>query len=403
MKILIVSQYFYPENFKVNDIAFDFVKKGHDVTVLTGKPNYPNGRFFEGYSFFGKKTETINGVDVIRVPLFPRFNGSGKYLAINYMSFLFFTFFAIHFRIKGEFDVVFSHLPSPLTSAIPGIWLKRKFKAPLVLWVLDLWPESVSANSNIKGGFLIKQLKKGIKYIYRNSDKILVSSNSFKTSIISNFKIDKAKIDYFPNWAEDVFIQPHKTNIRLPELPDGFNIMFAGNLGDSQDFEAVLNATELTKDTINWILVGDGRKSDWIKKEKLERQLDNVYLLGRFPLETMPIFFKKADAMLLSLKDDPTFALTIPAKAQAYMASGKIILAMLNGEGKDLVNESGTGFAVSAGDFKHLAETATKIKTLSQNERKAIENVSIDYYNNHFSKSFLFDKLEEIFKNATVE
>src|SRR5690554_1648366 len=143
MKILILSQYFYPEDFKVNDIAFDFAKNGHEVTVLTGKPNYPKGRFFSGYNFFNKRKEIINGVTVIRTPLFPRFNSSGKYLAINYFSFLFFSFFAVRFRIKGEFDVIFSHLPSPLTSAIPGIWLKKKFKAPLILWVLDLWPESV--------------------------------------------------------------------------------------------------------------------------------------------------------------------------------------------------------------------------------------------------------------------
>lgn len=403
MKILIVSQYFYPENFKVNDIAFDFVKKGHDVTVLTGKPNYPNGRFFEGYSFLGKKKEIINGVNVIRVPLFPRFNCSGKYLAINYLSFLFFTFFAIHFRVKGKFDVIFSHLPSPLTSAIPGVWLKRKFKAPLVLWVLDLWPESVSANSNIKGGFLIRQLKKVINYIYKNSDKILVSSNNFKTSIVKNFNVAEDKVDYFPNWAEDVFTQTHTNNLEIPDLPKGFNVMFAGNLGDSQDFEAVLNAAELTKESVNWVLVGDGRKAGWIKNQKQERQLDNVYLLGRFPLETMPVFFEKSDAMLVSLKDDPTFALTIPAKVQAYMASKKIILAMLNGEGKDLVNESGTGFAVSAGDFKNLAKTAIKIKALTQDERVAIEKVSKDYYNNHFSKDFLFEKLDKTFKNVTVD
>jgi len=402
MRILIVSQYFYPENFKVNDIVFDFVKKGHDVTVLTGKPNYPNGRFFEGYSFFGRNKETIKGANVVRVPLFPRFNGSGKYLAINYLSFLFFTFFAIHFRIKGKFDVVFSHLPSPLTSAIPGIWLKQKFNAPLILWVLDLWPESVSANSNIKAGFLINRLKKIVNYIYKNSDKILVSSDSFKTSVVSNFDVDENKVEYFPNWAEDVFTLTHKTQLKLPDLPKGFNIMFAGNLGDSQDFEAILNAAEITKQNINWVLVGDGRKAEWIKKQKALRELDNVYMLGRFPLKEMPHFFSRADVLLVSLKDDPTFAKTIPAKVQAYMASGKIILGMLNGEGKNLINSSGTGYAVNAGDYRNLAKKAKHIKELSQEEKQKIETTALSYYKNHFSKGFLFDKLEETFNNSRI-
>jgi|SRR5690554_400650 len=403
MKILILSQYFYPEDFKVNDIAFDFAKNGHEVTVLTGKPNYPKGRFFSGYNFFNKRKETINGVTVIRIPLFPRFNSSGKYLAINYFSFLFFSFFAVHFRIKGKFDVIFSHLPSPLTSAIPGIWLKKKFKAPLILWVLDLWPESVSANSKIKDGFILRKLKNTVQYIYTNSDKVLVSSRTFKTSIVDSFKIEKEKIEYFPNWAEDVFTNPKEYKDFIPDLPKGFNVMFAGNIGESQDFEAILKAAKQTKDKINWILVGDGRKAEWVKEQKEQEGLDNVYLLGRLAIEAMPTLFNKADAMLVSLKDDPTFALTIPAKVQAYMASKKIILGMLNGEGKDLINNSGSGFAVDAKDDKALAEKALMIKNLSKEERNEIEEKSIAYYNENFSKTMLLDNLENLFKTTSIE
>ncbi|RBW54266.1 glycosyltransferase WbuB [Tenacibaculum sp. E3R01] len=403
MKILIVSQYFYPESFKVNDIAFDFAKKGHEVTVLTGKPNYPNGKFFEGYGFFGKREETINNVRVIRTPLFPRFNGGAKFLVINYLSFLFFSFFAVHFRVKGKYDVIFSHLPSPLTSAIPGIWLKRKFKAPLVLWVLDLWPESVSANSSIKGGVIFRNLEKVIQYIYDNSDKILVSSKTFKTSIIKTFNIREKDIVYFPNWAEDVFTQKLESNIVIPKLPNGFNVMFAGNIGDSQDFESILKAAEETKGKINWVLVGDGRKADWVKKEKVKRELHNVYILGRFPLEMMPKFFKQADAMLVSLKNEPTFALTIPAKVQAYMASEKIILGMLNGEGMELINDSGSGIAVRAGDFKGLSQKALVISELDMDRKKEMGNVSLEYYNENFSKNKLFDNLENILKKIRFE
>src|SRR5690554_1155345 len=402
MKILILSQYFYPEDFKVNDIAFDFAKNGHEVTVLTGKPNYPKGRFFSGYNFFNKRKETINGVTVIRIPLFPRFNSSGKYLAINYFSFLFFSFFAVHFRIKGKFDVIFSHLPSPLTSAIPGIWLKKKFKAPLILWVLDLWPESVSANSKIKDGAILKRLKKIIQYIYNNADKVLVSSRTFKTSIVESFSINEKKIEYFPNWAEAVFTNQQIYSGVIPELPKGFNVMFAGNVGESQDFESILEAAKITKGYINWIIVGDGRKAEWVKEQKEKEGLENLFLLGRLPLDAMPTLFKKADAMLVSLKDDPTFALTIPAKIQAYLASGKIILGMLNGEGKDLINNSGTGFAVNAKDFNGLAVKALEIKELSEEERSKIKEKSITYYKDNFSKEMLLSNLENTFKTVNI-
>lgn len=398
MKILIVSQYFYPEDFKVNDIAFDFVKRGHEVEVFTAKPNYPHGKFYEGYSFWGKSEEIINGVKVIRIPIFPRFDGSGKFLILNYLSFIFFSFI-FKYRVKGKFDVIFSHLPSPLIAALPAIWLKNKFHSKLYLWVLDLWPESVQANSKFKDGFIIRNLNKVIKYIYNNTDVILISSKVFKNSILEK-GIDSDKIiKYFPNWAEDVFSNDIIETIEIPALPKGFTILFAGNIGDSQDFESILEAAKLTqKEGINWVLAGDGRKVSWIKSEIEKHKITNVFLLGRHPLNKMPALFKSADVMLVSLKDSPTFFLTVPAKVQAYMASSKIILGMFNGEGQQLINESGSGFAVNAGDFRGLIEKALKIKGLNKEQRFQMENDSKKYYTLNFSKERLFDFLEDDFK-----
>ena len=271
MRILIVSQYFYPEDFKVNDIAFDFVKRGHDVTVFTAKPNYPHGKFYKGYSFFGKSEENINGVKVIRIPIFPRFDSSGKFLILNYLSFIFFSYL-FKYRVKGYYDVIFSHLPSPLIAALPAIWFKEKFKSKLYLWVLDLWPESVQANSSIKDGFIITNLNKVIKYIYNSTDVILISSKVFKNSILEKGIDSDKTIKYFPNWAEDVFSNPIIDTQGIPDLPEGFNVLFAGNIGDSQDFESILEAAKITQNEgINWILVGDGRKVSWIKSEIIIR------------------------------------------------------------------------------------------------------------------------------------
>lgn len=398
MNILIVSQYFFPEDFKVNDIAFDFVKRGHDVTVFTAKPNYPKGNFYKGYSFFGKSYEVINGVKVIRIPIFPRLNGTGKFLIMNYLSFIFFSFI-YRYRVKGEFDLVFSHLPSPLIAALPAVWFKKKFRAKLYLWVLDLWPESLQANTEIKDGFLLKKLNQLIKYLYNSADVVLISSKFFEKSILEKGISSNKSIKYFPNWAEDIFIDGAIKSVTIPELVDGFNIMFAGNIGDSQDFESILEAAKLSKnDKVNWLLVGDGRKVSWLKSEIEKHALVNVYLLGRYPLEMMPSLFKIADVMLVSLKDSPTFSLTVPAKVQAYMASSKIILGMFNGEGQNLINENHCGYAVDAGDFSGLCDKIKKIKSLNTNQKLQMELNSKNHYLNNFSKEKLFDSLESDFK-----
>lgn len=398
MKILFVSQYFYPEIFKGNDLVFDFVKRGHEVTVLTGKPNYPSGIFFEGYSFFGKSEEIIQGAKVIRTPIYPRKNGTAIHLVLNYLSFIFFSYFTCLFRVKGKFDIVFVQQLSPVTMALPGLWIKKRHNTPLYLWVLDLWPESILAASNFTNGLVIKGIEKVVQNIYRKSDTILVSSECFKESILEKLNDKTKQIIYFPNWAEDVFTQEQKKVLISTDLPLGFNIMFAGNVGESQDFETILRTAELTKtESINWVIVGDGRKITWIKNEIKIRNIKNVYLLGRHSLESMPYFFKRADVMLVSLKDEPIFALTVPAKIQAYMASGKIILGALNGEGKKIINESNCGFAVSAGDHILLARKAIELKNMESKIKQRMQYNSLTYYEMNFSKTMLFDKLENLF------
>ncbi|MFN0290498.1 glycosyltransferase family 4 protein [Pedobacter helvus] len=398
MHILFVSQYFYPEVFKGNDIVFDFVKKGHQVTVLTGKPNYPKGKFFEGYSFFNKKEEIIYGAKIIRTPIFPRGNGRGLSIILNYLSFVFFSYFTCLFRIREKYDLIFVQQLSPVTMALPGLWIKRRQKIPLYLWVLDLWPESLVANSNFKSGVIIGIIEKLVKKIYNASDIILISSKYFRKAILDRCDDKNKKIVYFPNWAEDVFTNPKKATAQIPQMPKGFNIVFAGNVGDSQDFESVLKAAELTRNLpINWLIIGDGRALSWIRSEIETKKLDRIYVLGAFPLETMPIFFSKADAMLVSLKDIPIFALTVPAKVQAYLASGKVILGMLNGEGNILINESKTGIAVNSGDYRALAEASTKLVNLEPSKIRIMEENSINYYNEHFAKEKLFNQLESLF------
>jgi glycosyltransferase involved in cell wall biosynthesis len=403
MKILFVSQYFYPETFRGNDIVFDFVNRGHEVTVITGKPNYPIGTFYKGYKFWGVKKELINGADVIRIPTFPRGKGSALKLLLNYFSFYLFSYPYSRFKTDKDFDIIFVQQLSPVFMAMPAIWaLKRNKKAKLYLWVLDLWPESVTATSGITNNLIIGILNKLIKYIYSKSDYILISSKSFETSIEE--RSIKKEIIYFPNWAESIFEETAlNINFELPVLPNGFNIMFAGNIGEAQDFETILSAAIQTKtENINWILVGDGRKLDWVKSQIKFHNLQNLFILGRYPIEAMPYFFQKANVMLLTLQNSLISNLTVPAKLQAYAASGKIILAAINGEAKSIINEHNIGLACESGDFKSLSENAKILKNISEEQRKKMEKNSRKLYYTIYSKKVLLDNLENIFKSNCI-
>ena len=403
MKILFVSQYFYPETFRGNDIVFDLVNKGHDVTVITGKPNYPLGFFYEGYKFWGIQREHINGANVIRIPTTPRGKGVAIRLILNYFSFFLFSYYYSRFKSDKDFDIIFVQQLSPVTMAMPAIWaLKRNKNAKLYLWVLDLWPESVISTTGITNKYLISILDKLVKYIYSKSDFILISSKLFEKSIRQ--RAIKKDIIYFPNWAESIFEETAlNINFELPVLPNGFNIMFAGNIGEAQDFETILSAAVLTKaENINWILLGDGRKLDWVRSQVKFHDLQNVVILGRYPIEAMPFFFREANVMLLTLKKSLVSNFTVPARLQAYAASGKIILAAIDGEANIIINEHNIGLACVSGDINSLSENAKILKNISEEQRIIMEKNSKNFYYTNHSKKLLLDNLENIFKSNCI-
>jgi glycosyltransferase involved in cell wall biosynthesis len=392
MKFLIVSQYFWPEEFRINDLALDLVKRGHKVSVITGNPNYPKGKFIKGYGF-KYLTETYQGIKIFRVPIFPRGNNSIM-LVLNYFSFIFFGSLFTYFH-KEKYDKVFSVNYSPITAILPAIVYCKRNKLKLSIWIQDLWPESIIAASNIQSKYVQKWLRKLVKYIYKKSDTIFVSNYGFKKSVVEN-GIPEDKVKFMPNWAEDIFESSKnlKENRKDFNIPEGFVVMFAGNLGEAQDFESILKAIELTKDnrSIQWVFVGDGRKSSWIKEKVKEKKIsDTVTLLGRFPTESMPSFFKLADVMLVSLKDEHIFSLTVPGKVQSYMASNKPILTMLNGAGSNIVNEAKCGFVANAGDYQTLAKNVVKSSKLIYEEIQVLGDNSFKYYQTNFSKSKIID------------
>lgn len=395
MKILLVTQYFYPENFKSNDIAFELSKRGHTVTVLTGIPNYPQGQFYKGYGLFKNRKQSIKGVKIKRSFLFPRGKGGGLRLALNYFSWAFFaSIHAFFLSLFNKYDAILVHETSPVTQGIPAILIKKMQHIPLYFWVLDLWPESLASAGGITNKYVIGSFTHLVKWIYSNSDKILISSKGFRQSILEKGNYDD-KLIYFPNWAESIFSNS-ELSFQIPNLPDGFLVMFAGNIGEAQDFDHIMQAALLLKgeEKIKFIFIGDGRKKIWVKSFIKEHNLhQTVYCLGRFPIEAMPSFFRKADLMLLSLKDELIFNLTVPAKLQAYMAAGKPVIAMLNGEGGELIKESNCGLAISAGDYKGLASSLMKLQEMNPSELERFGKNGKAYFKQHFSLNRCIDNL----------
>ena len=340
-KILFVCQYFYPETFRGNDIAFHWAEEGHEVHVVTGIPNYPKGKFYEEYGLFAKHTEMIRGVKVTHLPIVPRGNDNKLMLLLNYLSFWMVGWgWMLFHALWHQYDVVFCQQLSPVTMSSPAVLYKRLRRKPLYTWVLDLWPESLTAAGGVNNKHILNFFDHFVRNQYKHSDLILTSSKSFEQSILKYGDYQK-KIVYYPQWSDGApraSLSSFSLPKELEELADGKNfiVMFAGSVGEAHGMECNMQAALKTKDypNIKRVIVGDGRRLDWVCSFVKEHSLGSTILtLGRFPSEAMPLFFEKGDAMLVSLTDSPLFNLYSPAKIASYMAAGRPIIAVLNGEG----------------------------------------------------------------------
>jgi glycosyltransferase involved in cell wall biosynthesis len=398
MKILIISQYFWPENFKINDVALGLKERGHEVEIITGKPNYPTGKFFIGYSFLNKREELWNGIKIHRSALIPRGKGKGLQLFINYLSFAILGSIRIIF-INNSYDKIIVFEPSPITVGIPAIIAKIKFRAPIYFWVHDLWPASISAAGGIKNKYVIKIFEYLTIFIYKYCKVILVQSKAFIPYICKQ-GINTNKLIYYPNTTEDYYHYKIPETQLLSSMPNGFKIMFAGNIGEAQSFDTLLTAAKLLKDegkVVNWLILGDGRLKEYVKKIIIEYGLEeNFILLGAHSGEKMPAYFSCADILLVSLKNDPIFSLTIPSKLQSYLACGKPIIGNLNGEGSRIIEEAQAGFTSKAEDPFSLCLAINQALNLSQDELLQLGKNARRYFENEFERGQLINKLEII-------
>lgn len=403
MKILVVSQYFHPENFRVNELVSTLVGSGHDVTVLTGVPNYPQGKVFPGYGSFRPSEEQIFGARVLRVPMFARGQGRAWQLALNYLSYALTASLAVWTRLRGHFDAIFVFEVSPITVGFPAAAARRRFGAPVLFWVLDLWPESVSATGAVRNDRVLAGLEAMVRWIYARCDDVLVQSQAFVARVTAQ-GVPEDRVHYFPNWIEAGYdVEQAQAE---PADSGQIRIVYAGNIGAAQDFPAVVEAATLVRDKlpkVRWVIAGDGRMASWLREKVEHRGLkDNFEFLGQLPAASIPTLFASADALLVSLRSDPIFALTVPGKVQSYLASGRPILAMLDGEGARIIAESGGGLAVAAGDARALAEKVVALAAMNPSERQSMGRQGRDYAEKEFGRRALFERLEALLQGAVA-
>lgn len=406
MRVLIVSQYFWPESFRINDLALGLRERGHNVEILTGMPNYPNGSFYPRYGYLGPFRDHYQGIPITRVPIVPRGNTRGWQLALNYISFIFTAALFGPVRCRGKFDAVFVYEPSPITVALPGLVMKVMKRAPMLLWVQDLWPESLAATGVVRSPWILGQVRKLVDLIYRRCDRALVSSKGFAGHVAAS-GLDSHCITHVPNWAESLYRPLKSTPESIQsELPQGFKIMFAGNIGTAQSFETIIAAAKKLQafQDIQWVILGDGHLRPWVEEQVRDLGLAyQFHLLGQRPTDSMPEYFSAADALLVTLRASPVFALTVPSKVQSYLACGKPIIASIDGEGADVVTESGAGIACPASDSERLAETVLSLYRMPKEERQVMGRNGRAYFEANFERELVIGKIEQLMMSAIRE
>lgn len=393
--ILVISQYFYPEPFRINDMCKEWIKRGYKITVLTGIPNYPQGKFYEGYGYTKKRREMWNEMEIIRIPLIPRGNNSIG-MGCNYFSFVLSGFFwKVFTKVKSDYVFIFE--VSPMTQALVGVWYAKKHKIPCYLYVQDLWPENVEIVTGIHSKAILGPISKMVDYIYRNCKKIFATSKSFVEEIVKR-NVPREKVEYWPQYAEEFY---HPSSRRKKEEGEPFVITFTGNIGYAQGLDILPEVAEILKSKsckVVFRIVGDGRyRKEFTEDIEHRNVLEMFEMLGRKIAEDIPVILAESDAAFLSFMDNPLFAKTIPAKLQSYMACGMPIIASATGETEKIIAEAECGVCSRIGDVIDLANSIEKMMTARVEELEKMGANSRTYYEQNFDKTRLMDKIEEYF------
>lgn len=405
--ILLITQYFYPETFRVNDLAVEWVKRGYKVTVLTGIPNYPMGKFFEGYDKKHRTRETWNGVNIIRIPLVARGNSKNKLLNAIGMTRNYFSFVRSGKRwVKSEeaanlrADLVFTFEVSPMTQAKIGVWYGKKYNVPTFLYVTDLWPENVETVTGIHNRLIIGPIDRMVDKIYRDTGTLFASSQSFVEAIVNRKNpVDRKKVHYWPQYAEDFYRPMEAQKIDGIDDDGSYKIAFTGNIGTAQGLDVLPKTASLLKgEKIKFIIVGDGRYQPEFERQIKELNVQDMFtMIPRVQTDKIPAILSACNAGFISFRNIDLWQKTIPSKLQSYMACGKPIIASASGETQRIIDESQCGICAEIGNPEALAEGIRKMMILDN--IKMGEN-SRAYFETHFAKKTIIDQMDKFFNQA---
>ena len=405
-KVLVVTQYFWPEEFRVNEVVKKLVSSGCDVDVVTGRPNYPDGLIYEDFISTPHSYGEYFGASIHRVKNSPR--GKNKFtLLLNYISFAFLASIYVFKNLGGKrYDSIIAVQLSPIFSVIPALIYGKYYKVKVTTWVMDLWPDILSALNIVSNRYIIRLLSFISSRIYRFSDSLLISSEGVR-SRLRELGVKDNSIHYFPQWVEDVMdISDISSTQEYKEIESLLNeyshlkkIVFTGNIGECQDIPSVLKAIEILKHRNDFVflIVGSGREEGRVSRLVLDNGLEShVKLLGRFPVEYMPSFYHFADALLLPLAEDPLFDITLPGKTQSYLYAGRPIIGFLDGEGASVLNRSKSAFVCRAGNFNELAEAIEKVCNSNQGDLDELGLSARRYAEENFDSERVMDTLFEV-------
>ncbi len=397
MNILIVSQYFWPEYFRVNDLALELKEKGHNVEVLTSIPNYPKGKVYKEFKEDPKKFNNYEGIKIHRVNQVTRGESQSFRLFVNYISFLFFGFIKSFF-LKKKYDVVITFATSPILVALVSIVICKLKNSRHIIWVQDLWPDVLFDLDILKSrkSLLYKLFNKLVKYIYKNSEIILCQSLTYK-KLISDFSYDiSKKCIFYPSWSESVLTNDDKNFNKNKKF---LNILFTGNIGESQNFQLISQVIKISNKNINWHIVGEGRYFKELNKLKISNNLNNLFLHGLKKYDELKNYINLADILLISLKKGKTFESTIPGKFSTYINYNKFILGLIGGETKNIINKYKIGHATDSQD-------PNEIKLILEEQVKkniAVEKENFVFLKKIFSKKLAINKLNKILNSLFKE
>ena len=398
MRILIVTQYFWPEIFRINDMALGLKERGHEVAVLTSIPNYPEGKFFQGYSFFGTSKEIWNGITIYRSSQFPRGNNNSILLSLNYLSFVIFATWKVLWLPK-KFDRILVYQVSPIFQIIPALFAAWRFDKPLFVNVQDLWPETLASTRQGKNPLLLKVVNAISDYLYRRADFLLLP---FKSSqpILEQRGMQPIKMAYLPNSIDDFYLPVSADPIYEYLFTGDTHILLTGNLGEAQGIDLIIEAAHGLKEKyprLRWVLVGEGRSRKELELLVKDKGLTQVVSFpGRFPASVMPALIARADASLLTLKKEPIFAITVPNRLQSYMACGKPILASIDGEAAGIISAAKCGLVSPAGDLSEFISIVDNFMETSSVERETWGDNARAYFLKHFERNKILDQLDEL-------